>query len=112
MARAGKQVLHLDSRDYYGSSWASMSMNALRQFLVEKKKLTETKKCESSTLKASPVGAATLLDYHRDRFTNVSEQWYLPEQARSEEIREGFQTRADLIKESRRFNLDLSPKVN
>ena len=155
-ARIGKQVLHIDHRDYYGGNWASFSFSALQEFLSKKNKFVSEH--------SEPTNLQSLsLNYSVETITNVEEQWSIPddiplqkeiqvpEQAETNSMQDAVSepsaelpspeststeeqtvdassnvqqpskvlppkpetvwTKKEILKNSRRFNLDLAPKV-
>lgn len=82
-SRVGKTVLHIDENDYYCGHWASFNLDSLLNHL-EKSRNDENMKC---------------------RLVNSEERWL----EFSEE--ECDWNKEKILKESRRFNIDLIPKV-
>lgn len=85
-SRVGKTVLHVDENDYYCGIWASFNFDSFVSHL-EKSKSDETGKC---------------------KLKNCEEKWF----KFTEELTEvnGW-NKEKILKENRRFNIDLIPKV-
>jgi Rab proteins geranylgeranyltransferase component A len=85
-SRVGKTVLHVDENEYYGGFWSSFSLDAFLSHL-ESSKSDENFRC---------------------RLRNCKERWF----EFSEEVTEvnGWD-KEKIMKEKRRFNIDLVPKV-
>lgn len=82
-SRVGKTVLHIDENDYYCGHWASFNLESLLSHL-EKCRTDENMKCK--------------LFNSEERWPEISEddtEW----------------NKEKIMKESRRFNIDLIPKV-
>ncbi|CRK98236.1 CLUMA_CG011599, isoform A [Clunio marinus] len=86
-SRVGKTVLHVDENDYYGGFWASFNFDTFVSHL-EKSKDTQIKKC---------------------RLRNCESRW-LEFTEDCPDIN-GW-NKDKILKESRRFNIDLIPKMN
>lgn len=84
-SRIGKNVLHIDSNDYYGDVWSSFSLEAFNKLLEQ----------PSSSVR------------------NGSYTWHneTVEQGQEQEQQSTSWTREALLEKSRRFSLDLSPRV-
>ena len=103
-SRVGKTVLHIDPNEYYGGSWASFNLDAYNTFLQEAqssgnaREIRNTKyewhiPAEIETSAESPTECeANLTD---DMKLQTQEQWSIEK----------------LMKLSRKFNLDLCPKI-
>ncbi|KAF5282161.1 hypothetical protein FQR65_LT02858 [Abscondita terminalis] len=125
-SRVGKRVLHIDSNNYYGGLWASFNLDAINKLETKNELKNELDKKdlikENETL--YPVG---------NNFFNLriqSQTWNVPE--KSEEPKEvvpveagtdaeSAETEVDtpetwtqekLLKVSRKFNIDLTPKLH
>ena len=119
-------MLHIDHRDYYGGNWASFSFGNL-QSVIEPE--DESPGSGSSETDLPLRNGST-------SFTNIEQQWNAvpevpPEDVRPEEKAAGEEeatagaepepksppvpkktwSKEEILKESRRFNFDLSPKV-
>ncbi len=117
-SRIGKQVVHVDHRDFYGSNWATFSFNNLHNILGENKGLTEcieeTKK-ETNSLHIS-LNSNTVL--------NIVDKWFISdedveatignqhgiEETNNKIVKQTW-TKSEVLKNSRKFNFDMSPKV-
>ncbi|EDW09562.1 rab proteins geranylgeranyltransferase component A [Drosophila mojavensis] len=86
-SRIGKNVLHIDSNDYYGDVWSSFSLEAFNKLLEQP---------------SSSVRNGTYT-WH-----NATEE-HGQEQGQEQETTSW--TRESLLEKSRRFSLDLSPRV-
>ncbi|XP_055600784.1 rab proteins geranylgeranyltransferase component A [Uranotaenia lowii] len=98
-SRIGKTVLHLDSNDYYGGFWASYNLESLHRYAEE---CREPKPQEALEVRPNfvPLKRGTLVE-------NVSEGWFNFEERGNVD---GW-NREMIIKEFRRFNVDLAPKL-
>jgi Rab proteins geranylgeranyltransferase component A len=85
-SRVGKTVLHVDENEYYGGFWSSFNFDTFVSHL-EASKNDEKVKC---------------------RLKNCEERWF----EFTEELPEinGW-NKEKILKDSRRFNIDLIPKV-
>lgn len=117
-SRIGKHVLHVDHRDFYGSSWATFSFNNIENVLMTpSQKLTKNDPQEcAENIKLSSNSSC---------LQNVNEIWHCPEKVAEDNVAEEapsersvyqdplirLWTKCDLIEASRKFNFDLSPKV-
>ncbi|KAK4014698.1 rab proteins geranylgeranyltransferase component A 1 [Daphnia magna] len=117
-SRIGKQVVHLDHRDFYGSSWATFSFNSLKNTLGlidEFKEHTTQSQKEASDLNISLNSKAVC---------NAIEKWFILDECKTEnddshqecEASRGKTsrinwTKSELLKNSRKFNFDISPKL-
>lgn len=86
-SRVGKSVLHIDENEFYGGFWSSFNLENFMSHLT-KNQLDESNK---------PL-----------KIRNVTQRWY----EFSEEVPDidGW-TKEKIEKDSRRFNIDLVPKV-
>lgn len=87
-SRVGKSVLHIDQNEFYGGFWASYNLENFMNHLEGNKNDSNDKIC---------------------KIRNVSQQWY----EFTDEIPEinGW-NKEKILKDSRRFNIDLIPKVS
>lgn len=85
-SRVGKTVLHVDENEYYCGYWASFNLETYVSHL-EKSRNDEKLKC---------------------RLRNAEERWF--EFTEAQEVN-GW-SKEKILKESRRFNIDLISKVN
>ncbi|XP_070498975.1 rab proteins geranylgeranyltransferase component A [Chironomus tepperi] len=87
-SRVGKSVLHIDQNEFYGGFWASYNLENFMNHLEVNKSDDTDKVC---------------------KIRNVNQQWY----EFTDEIPEinGW-NKEKIIKDSRRFNIDLIPKLN
>ncbi|XP_053689630.1 rab proteins geranylgeranyltransferase component A [Sabethes cyaneus] len=98
-SRIGKTVLHLDCNEYYGGYWASFNLESLRQYAQD---CSVPKSCEKKNTdeKFVPMVKATFIE-------NVSEDWFNFEERGAV----GGWNKESILKEFRRFNVDLVPKL-
>ncbi|XP_044253963.1 rab proteins geranylgeranyltransferase component A 2 [Tribolium madens] len=89
-SRIGKRVLHIDSNNYYGGLWASFNLDAIQKLVSSEPPSIEGLGNSFFSLK------------------NFTIEWHIPEET-PPESNEWSRTR--LLKESRKFNLDLTPKL-
>ncbi|KAL1505396.1 hypothetical protein ABEB36_004970 [Hypothenemus hampei] len=100
-SRIGKTVLHIDSNDYYGCNWASFNLQTLHNFTVSK---LETDNSDDDCLR---IGN-NLFD-----IKNFKTTWHFSDaQSNNPEETEISVTQEDLLAHSRRFNIDLVPKIH
>lgn len=85
-SRVGKSVLHVDENDYYGGYWTSFNFDTFLSHL-EKSKNDESMKC---------------------KLVNCEERWFEFTEERPDVNGWNKET---IMKESRKFNIDLVPKV-
>ncbi len=117
-SRIGKHVLHVDYRDFYGSSWATFSFNNIENVL-------KTPSQELTKNNPQECAENIMLSLNSSCFQSVNEIWHCPEKVDEDNVAEEapsersvyqdpltrLWTRCDLIEASRKFNFDLSPKV-
>lgn len=114
-SRIGKQVVHLDHRDFYGSNWASFSFSNWENTLglpQESPDVLTDKPGEGSNIS---------INIKSNSIHNVVEMWHISDETaptNNEETQvitspaaQQTWTKSDILKNSRKFNLDLSPKV-
>ncbi|XP_058834911.1 rab proteins geranylgeranyltransferase component A [Topomyia yanbarensis] len=98
-SRIGKTVLHLDCNEYYGGFWSSFNFESLRKYAEDC-----TNRASGETLAAKdnfvPLHKATFIE-------NVSEDWFKFEEYGNIN---GWD-KDSIMKEFRRFNVDLAPKL-
>lgn len=85
-SRVGKTVLHIDENEYYCGYWASFNLELYMSHL-EKSRNDENMKC---------------------RLRNCEERWF---EFTEEQPEINGWNKEKITKESRRFNIDLIPKV-
>lgn len=117
-SRIGKKVLHLDRNDYYGGMWASFNFDALQKWLEECRK--PASKTESPTVDKALVKEGETLILSGNQFStvgNIDEKWFIPEESAKEseesqpEAEENKWNQSKIKSLSRKFNLDLAPKL-
>ncbi|XP_055530333.1 rab proteins geranylgeranyltransferase component A [Wyeomyia smithii] len=103
-SRIGKTVLHLDGNEYYGGFWASFNFESLRQYAQGCSAAASCGPDEKVEQKADekfiPMVKATFIE-------NVSEGWFNFEERGGL----GGWNKESIMKEFRRFNIDLVPKL-
>ncbi|RZC42111.1 rab proteins geranylgeranyltransferase component A 1 [Asbolus verrucosus] len=116
-SRIGKRVLHIDSNNYYGGLWASFNLDAIQQLNVISERTEESFSSElvKENEKVFPVGNNLF------NLKNVQIKWHIPEKVEPKEETEENEvnkpakvtqwTEESLIKDSRKFNIDLTPKL-
>ena len=125
-SRIGKQVLHIDHRDYYGGNWASFSFSNL-QSVLDPQTVCQSVVDPQIGDESAPSGLVDkdlTLRSNFTSFTNVEQQWNIvvfeevpaendnPEsETQSPPDHKKVWTKEEILKESRKFNFDLSPKV-
>lgn len=85
-SRVGKAVLHVDENEFYGGFWSSFNFDNF----------------------VSHVDRSRKDDKFKSRLRNVDEQWF---DFNEEHPDVGGWNREKIMKEARRFNIDLIPKV-
>lgn len=115
-SRIGKQVVHVDHRDFYGSNWATFSFNTLQNTLGLVQDLEEN----DINTPAAEDGNILINVQPKTCFSNVLEKWHILDEnppaadsdsPDSEAVKKQYWTKAEILKNSRKFNFDLSPKV-
>lgn len=89
--------MHLDGNEYYGGDWASFNLDNLQTYLEKQSKSVE-KKCvvENDT------------KYHLkdgNDIYNIVQKWHVDDQISYK------WKKSEILKEYRKFNIDLSPKL-
>lgn len=114
-SRVGKTVLHIDSDNYYGGSWASFNLESIQE-LESTIKPSHNSDAEEITL----GDGERIVPFGNDQFLikDVKQAWNLPDvEAAEEEIGDENNkkvpiiTKPELLKKARRFNIDLAPKL-
>ncbi|XP_055855161.1 rab proteins geranylgeranyltransferase component A [Episyrphus balteatus] len=95
-SRIGKTVLHVDPNDFYGSCWASFNLENFQSFLANNI-TTET-----------------------NEIAFTKQNWLIPTSSEEEQVDNDNQipstnednwTQSKILKNSRKFNIDLTPKL-
>lgn len=86
-SRVGKTVLHVDENEYYCGYWASFNLDSFMSHL-ESSRSDESMKC---------------------RLKGTEERWF---EFTEEQAEVNGWNKEKILKETRRFNIDLIPKVN
>lgn len=128
LSRIGKTVLHLDSNEYYGENWASFTFDAMQNWITKRRNSAHP--CQPlniENLKENEVVHAVKYELN---ISNIDEKWYNKKDGNSLTIKspssgdensdntslEQPESNDDIEeyikKESRKFNLDLCPKVS
>ncbi|KAK4886577.1 hypothetical protein RN001_002848 [Aquatica leii] len=122
-SRIGKRVLHIDSNNYYGGLWASFNLDSINKLVTENELRNELDK--KDLLKENE----TLYSVGNNAFNLKiqSQTWNLPEkleeqnevQTETVDAKEDVDVKVDeswtqekLLKLSRKFNIDLTPKLH
>jgi RAB protein geranylgeranyltransferase component A len=103
-SRIGKRVLHIDSNNYYGGQWASFNLDAIQKLDT----------VNQTTDKPSPEQPdETHLPLGNDLFNlkDFKTEWHIPKKEGGEIDVTTALAQDDLLKDSRKFNIDLSPKL-
>ena len=117
-SRIGKQVVHVDHREFYGSNWATFSFNNLQNILDANNKFTECiketkKKTKNLHINLNANSVFNIVDKwfisDEDVEANVDNQQRIDE-TNKKDLRQTW-TKSEILKNSRKFNFDLSPKV-
>ncbi|KAL0273377.1 UNVERIFIED_CONTAM: hypothetical protein PYX00_006058 [Menopon gallinae] len=128
LSRIGKTVLHLDSNEYYGENWASFNFDAIQTWIARMR--NPVPQCESlNTQNLKESESVHAVNYELN-ISNVEEKWYrrtnnestpqitseLPADGESDPNTDKPETKQEeneeyMKRESRKFNLDLCPKV-
>nr|CAH0099335.1 unnamed protein product [Daphnia galeata] len=116
-SRIGKQVVHVDHRNFYGSNWATFSFNNLQNILGSKSLNKDSTKTVEETQNLN-------INLNSNTICNIVEKWYLPDedvqgnidnQKNLEEtinkVPKETLTKSEILRDSRKFNFDLSPKL-
>ncbi|KAJ8982352.1 hypothetical protein NQ317_013103 [Molorchus minor] len=129
-SRIGKRVLHIDTDDYYGGQWASFSLEAINR-LQRDNSLGGSKGDDTFSIENEEMLAIGNNLFNIENFTGT---WHIPKKnvcneaitehkGMEEEIvendynelkskpLESVWTQENLLNESRKFNIDLMPKL-
>ena len=118
-SRIGKRVLHIDSNNYYGGLWASFNLDAIHKLSAN------TEVLEPPTDLINPDETTFALGNDFFSLKNFKTDWHIPKaetqpenenveeknEPESEEKPEKPMTQESLIKDGRKFNIDLAPKL-
>jgi Rab proteins geranylgeranyltransferase component A len=85
-SRVGKSVFHIDENDFYGGFWSSFNFDTF---------LSHLERCKND-------------EKFKSRLRNVEESWF---EFSEEHAEVNGWNKDKVMKESRRFNIDLIPKV-
>lgn len=102
-SRIGKTVLHLDSNEYYGGFWSSFNLESLRKYAEECREVKpqfEEEAAKGVENNFFALQRSTLVE-------NVGESWFNFEERGDV----GGWNKDSILKDFRRFNIDLSPKL-
>ncbi|KAI9592154.1 GDP dissociation inhibitor [Syncephalis fuscata] len=111
LAQAGKSVLHLDANDYYGGNWAAFNYKDLQTWLEERQANTLSTQATDSSL--APTFNKTNIQRYAKVTAQVLEWPSNDNDASMDESAPKLDTTNmdQLISNSRRFNLELAPKL-
>ncbi|KAJ8956170.1 hypothetical protein NQ318_020721 [Aromia moschata] len=126
-SRIGKRVLHIDRNDYYGGQWASFNLDAINKLQNNSDTIIPEKILLNENEEAFHIGNKLF------SIENFSSCWHIPRSTcdnKETEIKDTSKCEGDsendelesvptetgwtqesLLKESRKFNIDLAPKV-
>ncbi|CAG8749708.1 13327_t:CDS:10 [Gigaspora margarita] len=106
LARIGKSVLHLDANNFYGGNWSSLNFKELLEWTRSIQGVDESSANENSQERIE--GKKALMT----NFTKIRQQAYSTIEYEFYPIHEQVDdVPAILLKESKRYNLDLAPKM-
>lgn len=100
-SRIGKLVLHIDANDYYGEEWASFNLDGLQSWINSELPPPPVNTDFSQYLNDSEHFIAVNT---KKRCSNVQQTWSCDD--------DETWNREKLLLNGRKFNLDLSPRVN
>ena len=114
-ARAGHSVLHLDCAKYYGGDWASFTWEGLMTWTQETQEEAESQKREDDS-PAEKDGETLVSLISMKTIENLKQTWNSEQKQEGEDTTEGEDqmkqwTREEILKQSRKFNIDLSPRL-
>lgn len=98
-SRIGKSVLHLDPHDFYGGYWASFNLEAIQS--LSGSKINTDSQPENNT-----VPSHARLHDNLCCLQNIVQKWSQPSSASEENV-----PKDKALKEFRKFNIDITPKV-
>lgn len=101
-SRIGKTVLHLDANDYYGGQWASFNLDSI-QSLIDSKSSND---CVIENAKHQ-----WFVEESENQSTNESSDSN-PNENNDVTANVVVWTKEKVMKDFRKFNIDLTPKVN
>lgn len=122
-SRIGKTVLHLDSNDFYGGSWASFNLETIETLAQNNSCVRSTKILNVNNGCVQPDGDLNCI------IENAEHEWRIPANAleignktddekideqteeRTDELINAW-TREKVMHDFRKFNIDLTPKVS
>lgn len=121
-SRIGKTVLHLDSNDYYGGSWASFNLENIENLANDNERVHTIENISANSGKISLEGQINCI------IENAEFCWHIPTNSleignktddekidgqivdRNEETEHTW-TKDKVMQDFRRFNIDLTSKV-
>lgn len=107
-SRIGKSVLHLDSNEFYGGYWASFNLDNIK--IVKETSSNGTDDIEINELRNNSIKLSDNLC----RLVNVSQEFHVADTQSVEGEEETASTKwtvGKVMKEFRKFNIDITPKV-
>ncbi|CAF1274253.1 unnamed protein product [Rotaria sordida] len=107
-ARIGKTVLHIDTNEYYGSEWSSFTLNGLTEWIQTQENPVTNINPQDDNERIMPIGNPLNV------FRNIQLKWNIEktnEQSSTTENDTPKITLDVLEKQSRKFNIDLIPKL-
>ena len=113
-ARQGHSVLHLDTARYYGADWAAFTLEGLQQWIAETGGEIEDSQPETETLGDLEEGEVLVKLKEQPTVENIRETWTrqdVVEESEETPVSETKWTREELMKQSRKFNIDLTPRL-
>ncbi|KAF2893593.1 hypothetical protein ILUMI_12580 [Ignelater luminosus] len=121
-SRIGKRVLHIDSNNYYGGLWASFNLDSISNILNSASNIEtnlEVKQFLTENEKIYQFGNDA---FHMHTHSQI---WHIPEKANEQteteqsdlpteciQKEEESWTQEKLLKNSRKFNIDIAPKLH
>jgi len=108
-SRLGHSVLHIDTTDNYGGDWASFTWDGLQKWIKQDEATKQDGK--DVTIQLSDGEEIVKLGEIKTA-SDITESWFSNDDDEAEEgAEEDKWSKSRIEKESRRFNIDLSPRL-
>lgn len=111
-SRVGKTVLHIDANDYYGGQWASFNLESIQSFVSENpstKCIIDNVEYRWRTESIKTTSSENVIDASETSSVDGKEvSSGSTDEGPAEDV---AWTKARVLKEFRKFNIDITPKV-
>lgn len=120
-SRIGKTVLHLDSNDYYGGSWASFNLESIQSLVNNTSDADDNRgvnvnnglvslDCDAGSIIENSI-CEWRIPANKLEIGNKTDDEKIGEQSDDSDEPENTWTKEKVMHDFRKFNIDLVPKV-